>query len=390
MRPDRIRLLKFVTLFGTGGTERQFVNLGLALDPGRFDLRFGCLRRWGELLEEVERPRLPVVEYRIRSLRRPHTIWEQLRLARDLRRERIDIVHTYNFYANVFAIPAARLARVPVVVASIRDMGAYLTPVKKHVQRFVCRWADCVLVNGEAVRQWLVAERFEPAKIAVIRNGIDLSRFRGKANGGAVRDALRVPRDVPLVAVVARLHPLKGIEYFLEAAAIVARRFPDARFLLVGDAFTIRNDAIVSDVAYRRELERRASRLGLDGRVVFTGSRLDVPELLSEVAVSVLPSLSEGLPNAVLESMAAGVPVVATRVGGTPEAVEDGVTGLLVPPRDAEALTRAISSLLENPDLAARVGATGRERVTAHFSLERMVRETESLYARLLASGSPN
>lgn len=390
MRPDRIRLLKFVTLFGTGGTERQFVNLGLALDPGRFDLRFGCLRRWGELLEEVERPRLPVVEYRIRSLRRPHTIREQLRLARDLRRERIDIVHTYNFYANVFAIPAARLARVPVVVASIRDMGAYLTPAKKHVQRFVCRLADCVLVNGEAVRQWLVAERFEPAKIAVIRNGIDLSRFRGKANGGAVRDALRVPRDVPLVAVVARLHPLKGIEYFLEAAAIVARRFPDARFLLVGDAFTIRNDAIVSDVAYRRELERRASRLGLDGRVVFTGSRLDVPELLSEVAVSVLPSLSEGLPNAVLESMAAGVPVVATRVGGSPEAVEDGVTGLLVPPRDAEALTRAISSLLENPDLAARVGATGRERVTAHFSLERMVRETESLYARLLASGSPN
>ena len=125
-------------------------------------------------------------------------------------------------------------------------------------------------------------------------------------------------------------------------------------------------------------------RLGIGGRVVFTGFRLDVPELLSEVAISVLPSLSEALPNVVLESMAAGVPVVATRVGGNPEVVEEGVTGLLVPPQDPAALAKAICRLLENPELASRYGRAGKQRIAEQFSLERMVRQTETLYLDLI------
>ncbi len=136
---------------------------------------------------------------------------------------------------------------------------------------------------------------------------------------------------------------------------------------------------------YKSELEGYALRLGLGGRVVFTGFRLDIPELLSEVAVSVLPCVSsEGLSNTLLESMAAGVPVVATRVGGNPEVVEEGVTGLLVPPRDPQALASGICRLLENPELGSRFGRAGRQRVTQHFSLERMVRETETLYLQLI------
>src|SRR5262249_5467856 len=136
---------------------------------------------------------------------------------------------------------------------------------------------------------------------------------------------------------------------------------------------------------YRRELEDHIWRLGLKGRVVFTGFRSDVSDLLSDVTVSVLPSLSEGLSNAVLESMASAIPVVATRVGGTPEAVEEAVTGLPVPPRDSAALAGAIRRILEDPELAARLGHAGRRRVAEHFSLEHMVRETERFYSTRLA-----
>jgi glycosyltransferase involved in cell wall biosynthesis len=140
---------------------------------------------------------------------------------------------------------------------------------------------------------------------------------------------------------------------------------------------------VVQENVYRAELEALARRLGLEGRIVFTGFRLDVPDLLSEVTVSVLPSLSEGLSNTILESMAAGVPVVATTAGGNPEAVEHRVTGLLVPPRDAGSLTAAITALLENPDLARTLGGAGRRRVAEHFSLDVMVARTERLYEEL-------
>lgn len=391
---DRIRLLKFVSLWGVGGTERQVVNLGLTLDPSGFEVRFACLRRWGEFLTEIEARRIPLAEYNINSFYNCKALNAHWRFAGDLKHDRIHIVHAYNFYANVFAVPTARLSGVPVIIASIRDTGVYLTPWQKWIQRLVCRWADCLLVNAEAVKQWLIAEGYQPEKITVIRNGIDLSRFasrngHGHGNGnGQLRRELGLDSRAPLVVMLSRLHRLKGIEDFLQAAAIVAGRFREARFLIVGSSFISRDGAIVEDTAYRSELEHCAAILGLGQRVVFTGMRLDVPELLSESAVSVLPSLSEGLPNVLLESMAMGVPVIATRVGGNPEIIEDGMTGLLVPPRDPEALGRAICLLLENRRLAVAFGQAGSRRVAKQFSLNRMVSETERLYLRLLEEAS--
>jgi glycosyltransferase involved in cell wall biosynthesis len=384
MQPSRIKLLKFISRLGIAGTERQFMNLGRSLDPGRFELHFACFQRWGQFLDEVAALRIPLAEYNIKSLYHPKILKEQMRFAGYLKRHRIHIVHAYGFYPNVFTIPAAWLAGAPVIVASIRDTGGYETPTKSLVQKFVCRLADHIVVNAEAIRQGLLAEGYDPEKVTVIRNGIDLSLFTTTTRGNGLREQLGLPQRAPLIAVLARLHPFKGIEHFLEAAAIVAGRFQDARFLIVGEGQIIVNGQ-VEDSAYKRELERHALRLGLGGRVVFTGFRLDVPELLSEVAVSVLPCVSsEGLSNSLLESMAAGVPVVATRVGGNPEVVEEGVTGLLVPPRDPQALASGICRLLENPELGSRFGRAGRQRVTQHFSLERMVRETETLYLQLI------
>lgn len=376
-QPGRIKLLKFVTLFEIGGTERHVVNLARALDPSRFELDIACLSRKGAFLKEIEDLRIPVTEYSIRSLRSSKAVKQQLNFARYIRDNKIQIVHTYGFYANAFAVPAARIARVPVVVASIRETGDLWSPMQRRVMKFVCRLAHCVMVNAEAVAERLVAEGYDREKMTVIRNGIDLSRFARNGGDAKLRQELGLAPRTPLIAVFSRLNPLKGVEFFLEAAAIMAPRFPEARFLVVGGT-------LPGEEAYQRELERLVDRLGLGNRVVFTGFRLDVPELLSEVTISVLPSLSEGLSNVLLESMAAGVPAVATKVGGNPEAVEDGVTGLLVPPRDPSALAQAISRLLENPEMARSFGAAGRQRVAERFSGEKMVRETERLYLKLL------
>lgn len=387
--PPRIRLLEFLPVFGFGGTERQVVNLTRMLDRSRFDPQFGCMRRWGHFLDDIERQRIPIAEYRIKSLYKPGTLRQQMRLAASMRHHRIQIAHSYNFYANVFAVPAARFAGVPVVIASIRDTGmGNITPTRQRVHRLACGLADRILVNAEAIRRWLIEQGYNAEKITVIRNGIDLSRFAHPERKNGLRREFDLPEHAPLVVVLARLVPHKGIEFFLEAAAEVSCRHPDARFLVVGDLFSAsrRGGAFELDVAYRQALSRRADRLGLAGRVIFTGYRSDIPELLTQAAVSVLPSVAgEGLSNALLESMAAGVPVVATRVGGSSEVIErEGVDGLLVPPRDASELARAICAVLHDPDFARRLGQEAKRRVAEHFSLERMVRETENLYVTLL------
>lgn len=377
---DRTRILEFLTVFHIGGTERQVVNLTNGLDPEQYELHMGCLGKVGPLLEEVTSRGIPVSEYKTKNLYNLRSMSSRLRFARYLRQHSIELVHSYGFYSNVFAIPAARFARVPVVIASIRDCGEALSARQKLVQRIFCQTADCILANAEGVRTWLLGQGYPAGKIQVIRNGIARSGSVDGQPTGKLRRELGLAADTPLVAVLSRLNAMKGIEYFLEAAVPVSRRFPAVRFLIIGGG------TYTGDSTYKSEIEKLAVSLGLEHRVIFTGFRTDVHEILPEINISVLPSLSEGLSNSLLESMAAGVAAIATKVGGTPEAVEDGTTGLLVPPRDSGALVEAMSLLLENPELARRFGEAGRRRVTDLFSIENMVHQTESLYLTLLSA----
>ena len=372
MQSKKIKLLQMLTNFHIGGTERQVANLALGIDASHFDLHLACLRHSGELLAELETLRVPRSEFRIGRLYSPQTLWQGIRLARYVRRNLIQIVHSFGFYPNVFTVPVARLAGAAIVVASIRDTGDLLTGMQRRLLKLVCRLADCVLVNAEAIRENLLEQGYCPSNIVVIRNGITLPKAPGKEPGALLRRELGIPLSARVVAVFSRLNRMKGVQYFLDAAMVLAAKFPDVHFLVVGDGES------------KTELEEHARRLGLGQRVVFTGFRGDVPDLLAEAAISVLPSLSEGTSNTLLESMAAGIPVVATRVGGNPEVVEDGVSGLLVPPRDSAALAAATARLLEDPDLASRLGQAGVRRVSELFSIDGSVHQTEHLYQRLV------
>ena len=373
-----IRLIKVVPTLLCGGTETQFMTLARSLDPDRFSLRFACLRKWGPFVDELTQRSIPLQEYDIATFRSWHALTQQARFARDVRRHGIDIVHTYSFYGNVFAVPPGHFA-APVVVASIRDRGLYLTRMQKRVQKHVCRLADCVLVNAQAVKDWLVHDGFDARRITVIPNGIDTSRFNAPADRGAQRRSFGWSAAVRLVAVVSRLHRMKGIEDFLDGAAIIAATRQDVRFLVIGEPSPVDN------IPYRDELIERARRLGIGDRVIFTGLRADVPQLLGAVDVSVMPSLNEALSNVLLESMAAGAAVVATDVGGTTEALQHERNGLLIPPSSPTAMAAAIERLLANPTWARELGAHARQSIADTFSLERMVAATAGVYEDLLA-----
>ena len=372
------RIVQFVNTFDIGGTERQVVNLTRGLCHAGFETHLACFKARGGLKDEIERIGAPIVEFPIKTLKRPSILKPVVDVARFLRRSRIDIVHAQGFYPNVLGVLAAWLAGTPVIIASVRDMGHMWTPTQRRVQRIIGFLADAVVTNADAVAGRLRTEGWNPRRIEVIRNGIEIAP--ASAAAADLRRELGVAAGTPLVGVVTRLTPLKGVEDFIDAAAQLAPRHPEARFVIIGGPVHDRQHG----AHYDRTLWDRVRRLGQADRILFLGWRSDGNDLLRQLTISVLPSLTEGLSNVLIESLAAGVPAVATSVGGNAEVVQEGVTGLLVPPSDPARLAGAIERLLVEPGLASRLAVASRQRFEEHFTIDRMVQQMVRLYRRLL------
>jgi len=369
------RVMLFNNGFLHGGTERQFVRTIQNLDQRKYELCVGCLQASGPFLSEIETMGLTITEFPIRSLYGLDTIRWFWRLVQFLRHNRISVLHAFDFYTTIFAVPAARLAGVPVVLASRRELLEVRRPWQQRVVRMACWLATAVVANSHAVEADLCRCGYV-GKVTVIHNGIDCHAVRS-VSPPKMRMLLGIPANAPVIGVVADLRPEKDVDTFLCAAAYIATEIPEARFLVIGDG---------SD---RDRLEQRALDLGLACRIIFLGDRADVENLLAILDVCVLSSRTESLPNAVLEAMALGRPVVATDAGGTRELVVDGETGFLVPVRDAKSMAERIVELVRNPKRCRAMGGEGRRRVEQQFSCSRMKQQLEALYDSMLRKCCP-
>lgn len=350
----------------TGGSERQFAALAGGLNGRSLSIRLGCLRNIGAfgygLSDIVEFPPGG-------SLLGLQSQRERVALGRYLRKHDVAVAHSFDFYSNVMLIPAARVAGVRVVMGSHRQLGDLMGGPRFWVQRSVFQLCDRVVCNSRAAADYLHHRGGLPAKkLAVIPNGLPDVAFQG------TEPALpRVP-GILRVGMIARMNdPWKNHAAFLRVAAKVARRFRQVEFLLVGDG------------PLRAELEKNARAIGLGDRIAFLGDRRDVPAVLAALDVSVLTSVSESLSNVIMESMAAGLPVVAARVGGNPELVRDGETGFLVPSGDEEAFAAALQRLLESSDLRAAFGARAKSEAKSRFALRQVCGQYEELYRAVLS-----
>jgi glycosyltransferase involved in cell wall biosynthesis len=355
----RLSVFLMTNTLEVGGSERQFATLVESLSRDRFNIHPACLRRIGGLSARLgEIPEFPpggrVVG--IQSQR------AQLAIVRSLRRDSIALAHAFDFYTNLMLIPAARTAGVP-VIGSHRQLGDLLTKAQFKVQYWAFRLCNRVVCNSGAAADSLRAAGLPERKLVVIPNGLTEQAF-----AGCVPAIPKKPGVVRLGMIARMNNPVKNHPAFLKAAAELLKQFPAAEFVLVGDG------------PLRPGLEAMAAELGIKEKVLFAGERHDIPAILASLDVSVLISSSESLSNVILESMAAGVPVVATEVGGNPELVTDGQTGLLVPPGDESKLVEALAHLVSDPLSRAQYASRSREFARSHFHINEVCHRFEQLY----------
>lgn len=372
-----IRLAEFTNTFHIGGGEVQFVELLRGLSREQYEISVLALEESGPLLEPVRamgyRPQVFPLNG---SIMKANTAKQIAQMARWLREQRIDLVHVHDFYTTLLAVPAAKLAGAKVVVGRL-DLVHWHGPARHTALAGLSHLADHVIANADAVRRFLIErERLPDRRISVILNGLDLARFDARRAEGPLAPLPEVRG--PVAILVANMnHEVKRQEDFLEALASARREQPALEAFLVGDG------------ERRPYLEQRALQLGLSQVVHFLGRRMDVPALLSRASLGVLCSSQEGLSNAVMEGMAAGLPMVVTDAGGNAELVENGRRGYVVPVQQPEALARAMLQLLSNPERAHQYGSAARRFVEQQLSLERMVAAHDALFRGLLHTGAP-
>jgi glycosyltransferase involved in cell wall biosynthesis len=369
----RRKLCLFTSSFGHGGTEHQFVELVTRLDREKYDLTVACLSRDGQFYGQICDAGLRVVEFPLRGAS-IQTVQSGSEWMRFVRREKFDLVHTFDFYTNVFAVPLTRLAGGPLVLTSRRDVGDTWSTLRRWMLLGVFHWSDHIVANSEAARASLANGESSPAlRVSVVRNGVDLKLFSPNGHGTRKRHELGLSSDALVVGTISNLRTEKGHRTLVEAIPEIIQKIPQARFLIIGTG------------PLEEELKLLVQEKGLATYVAFLGRRADTAELLGAMDLMVLPSLSESLPNVVLEAMSAGCPVIATDVGGCGELIQHGVNGVLLPPGQPSALSAAVIRLLQDPRLRLQFGRAARARAEKDFDINLSVKRLEDVYERMLA-----
>ena len=365
--PAPIPVLLMVRELNLGGSERQMTEMAMALDRSRFDPRVGCFRPAGLRADDLRAAGVPIVHFPVPSLA---SVKGALRIAAYVREQNIRLVHTFDTPANLYGVPAARMAGSAVVVSSQRVDRALWPPTLRHGLRVTDRLVDGIVVNCEFLRRHLRDQEKVPAGlIHLCYNGIDTCAFQ--AVRGPRPDALRAAALV--VGVVCSLRPEKGLDTLLDAFASVRGLVPGMKLAIVGGGPCL------------TDLQDRARALGILPDCVFEPATPRVADWLHAIDIFVLPSLSEALSNSLMEAMACGCCVSASRVGGNPELIAPGETGMLFEPRDAAGLAEVLRLLLRHPARRGELAWNAARLIHSRFTRERAAERMGEIYSALLA-----
>jgi glycosyltransferase involved in cell wall biosynthesis len=367
-------VLQLIDSFNQGGSELQATQLTRLLsESGTFDVHLATLSLDGPLRASVEKLDLPPISvFPLTSFYDLNAVRQLRALVTYLRKHKIQVIHTHDFYTNVFGMAASSLARVPVRIASMRETAGMRTNSQRQAQRLAYKLASHIVGNSEAVRARLIEDGVESDKITVLYNGLDLERLTTALSRTEVLSRFGLDNSSFVTIIANMRHDVKDYPMFLKAAAMISEKVPAASFLLAGEG------------ELTESLKSLAAGLGIAGKTHFLGRCEQVAELLSISSVCVLSSKAEGFSNSILEYMAAERPVVATDVGGAKEAVAEGVTGYLVKSGDAKTMAERVVELLLDSKKNLKFGEAGRRVVESRFSTEAQLRNVETLYSASL------
>ncbi len=366
----KIKVLQLVEDLKVGGAEKVIADINQDLDRGKFETQIWCIARGGSIADELQEKGAAVKILGISSYFNPVNI---LKLTTLLKKENPDIVHTHGYFASVIGRIAAKYARVPVIFNHVHSTYWDYKKRNLFIEKLLSKHTQTIICCSEAVRDFVTNnEKIDLSKTVVIYNGVDEERFSHFNNVSAAKMELGIEPDDPVIGTVSSLTPHKGHKYVLLAARKILETFSSTKFLFVGDG------------GLKEKLEDQANNLKISSNVIFTGTRKNIPELLNLMDIFVLPSSSrEGLGISIIEAMAVEKPVVATDIGGIPEVVDNGKTGILIPPQNAEAIAKAVIELLFHPGKAKEMGRLGRLRIIDKFTTKRMISDIENLYRNL-------
>lgn len=367
----KIKIMFCIARLVIGGTEQQLLDFITEMDRSRYDVIVCPLVSGGGLFREFERANIPIVVVGRKHKYDPFILW---RLIKIIKQERVDILHTFLYTANFWGRIAGQLAGVPIIIASERGVDISKKRFHFFIDRIISPWTNLIITNAEWLKKFYTQNAcINPDKFKIIHNGIKLDRFHVHVNEEHKKRELKIPSNYSVVCTIGRLHPLKGHQFLLQAAQKVLKSDNNVIFLIVGDGIM------------RNQLESLAEQLQIGDYVRFTGFRRDIGEILSITDVFAFPTLSEGLPNVLLEAMAMKKPIVATNIDGNREIIEDNVTGILVPPENSKQLADGILRLLRDRELAARLARSGHCKLEKDFAFDVMVQKIQNTYEELIS-----
>lgn len=369
MRSKRIRILFIIGQLNYGGAERQLIYLAKHLQKDRYKIMVCVLSNVTPLMNELIGAGIDVLTLP-RKLKPDLTrLW---RLGKVVSDYQPDLIHSSLFVANFWSRVIGCLLGIPVVVSE-RNSDPKRNKFKIIINRLLASSTALLIANSKSgLDRAINRKETKPETSQVIHNGIAIDPYRGNSQESDIKTELGFMENQSVVGIIGRICEQKDQENFFQAMKIVNEKMPDVGFICVGGGKGL------------EELKAFVKDLGIHSATVFTGVRDDVPAILKIMDILVLSSRWEGLPNVIMEAMASSLPVISTHVGGVPEIVQDGITGLLVPPENPSEIASAVMRLLRDPFLARKMGSSGRIRIEKNFSIEKMVALTENAYRNVL------